>query len=89
MIDKKMKRVDLIGRKCRPLYPMVNGAGIGITPQTICTIRNVVKGHGLTIESEPCLHCGQYAHIAGVGREELTLVEEEQNADTSHQKEVV
>ena len=77
MIPTKYKGSDLIGRKCRPMYAFRNGAGNGVTPDTVCTIVNVVRGHGFVIETEKCPHCGQYAHISRIPRRDLELIEEE------------
>lgn len=41
------------------------------------TIANVVRGKGLYIKTEKCPHCGQYAYIIGVSREDLELIEED------------
>ena len=76
MIPMKYKGSDLIGKKCRPTRYIRNGAGDGITPKTVCTIVDVVRGHGFTIQTETCPHCGQYAYIRKVKREELELVDE-------------
>lgn len=76
MISKHLKGNDLIGRKCRPTKPIRNGAGDGVTENTICTIVDVVRGHGFDIQTEPCACCGQYAYIRGVSRSELNLMEE-------------
>lgn len=75
MIPLKYKGDELIGKKCRPVHNIRNGAGDGITPKTVCTIVDVVRGHGFTIQTEACPHCGQYAYIRKVKREELELVE--------------
>lgn len=75
MISLKYKGEDLIGKKCRPVHNIRNGAGDGITPTTVCTIVDVVRGQGFTIRTETCPHCGQYAYIRKVKREELELVE--------------
>ncbi len=75
MIPMKYKGSDLIGKKCRPTHNIRNGAGDGITPKTVCKIVDVVRGHGFTIQTETCQHCGQYAYIRKVKREELELVE--------------
>lgn len=75
MIDHRTKGEDLIGLKCRPCTPLRNGNGDGITPNTICTIVNVVRGHGITIETERCPHCGQYARIRRIHRNDLTLLD--------------
>lgn len=76
MIDRKYSGKDLIGRKCRPVRPIRNGGGEGVTQDTICTIVNVVRGHGFIIQSEKCPHCGQYAYISRISRNDLELLEE-------------
>lgn len=76
MIGKKYRREDLIGKKCRPVRDIQNGGGDGISPATICTIVNVVRGHGFKIKTEKCPCCGQYAYITGVSRDDLELIEE-------------
>lgn len=81
MIDKKFKCKDLIGKKCRPVRTVRNVAGYGITTGTICTIKDVVRGHGFTIQSDKCPHCGQFAHITRVNRQDLELVEGAENED--------
>lgn len=75
MIPMKYKGSDLIGKRCRPTRNIRNGAGDGITSKTVCKIVDVVRGHGFTIQTETCPHCGQYAYIRKVKREELELVE--------------
>ena len=77
MIDSKIKGADLVGRKCRPVHSIRNGGGHGITRTTICTIKAVVRGHGFTVETEPCPHCGQYTRISRIARADLELIEEE------------
>lgn len=79
MIPTKYKGEDLIGRRCRPLRNIRNGGGDGITPNTVCIITNVVRGHGFTIETVPCPCCGQYAHISRVRRCDLELLQEDNN----------
>lgn len=79
MIDKKYRREDLIGRKCRPVRNIRNGAGDGISPSTICKIVDVVRGHGFTIQTEKCPCCGQYAYITRVNRNDLELIEDVSN----------
>ena len=74
MIDPRLKGSDLIGRKCRPVRSIRNGSGQGITSDTICTIAAVVRGHGFTIQTEKCPHCGQYAYITRVARNDLELL---------------
>lgn len=76
MIPKKYNREQLIGKKCKPVCSIKNGAGECISPNTICTIKNVVRGHGLTIRTEPCEHCGQSAYITRVPRESLQLLDD-------------
>lgn len=77
MIDKKYRGEDLIGRRCRPVRNIRNGAGHGITPDTVCTIVSVVRGHGFVVQAEKCPYCGQYAWISRVSRNDLELIEEE------------
>lgn len=77
MIPIKYKAVDLIGRKCRPVCNMKNHGGAGITHATICTIVDVVPGHGFIIKTDACPHCGQRVYITHVSRNELELIEED------------
>lgn len=77
MIPTKYKRDDLIGKKCHPVHDIKNGGGAGITPATICTIVDVVRGHGFTIKTDVCPHCGQYAYIARIPRNCLELIKED------------
>lgn len=76
MIGQKYSGKDLIGRKCRPMRNIRNGGGQGITPETVCTIVSVARGHGFTIQTEKCPHCGQYAWITRVNRNDLELIAE-------------
>lgn len=78
MIDKKYRDEDLIGRKCRPVHNICNRAGQGITPNTVCTIVNVVRGHGFIVQTEKCPCCGQYTRISHVSRNDLELIGEEE-----------
>lgn len=77
MIDKKLRRDDLIGRKCRSSIPLINGKGEGVSEKTICTIVDVVRGKGIRIRTEKCPYCGQFGDIHAVPREKLDLIEEE------------
>ena len=77
MIPKNLKRDDLIGRKCRALRDIRNGIGQGISAGSICTIKDVVRGHGFIIQTEKCPHCGQYAYVTHVAREDLELISED------------
>lgn len=81
MIPKHLKAAELIGRKCRPISAIRNGAGDGITEKTVCIIDDVVRGHGFDVKTTPCPHCGQYAYIRGVKRSELILLEDEYVSD--------
>ena len=74
MISKKYKGVELKGKKAKVDYDIRNGGGQGISAGSTVSIVNVVRGKGLTIKTEKCPHCGQYAYITGVAREELTLL---------------
>lgn len=75
MIDRKYRGDELIGKKCRPLRNIRNGGGDGVSSTTVCTIVNVVRGHGFTIQTDKCPHCGQYTHISRVNRQDLELIE--------------
>ena len=75
MISKKYKGTELKGKKAKVDCDIRNGGGQGISAGSIVTIVNVVRGKGLTIKTEKCPHCGQYAYITGVSREILTLLE--------------
>lgn len=75
MIDKKYRGQDLIGQTCRPTVSFHNGGGAGVSPKTLCTIEDVVPGHGFTIKTEKCPHCGQYAFVTKVSRRDLELAE--------------
>jgi hypothetical protein len=59
-----------------------NGAGNGISKGTKVEVVSV--GRGFTIKTEKCPHCGQFAYIRGVMRDEVTYVE----ADNVHTTEV-
>lgn len=77
MIEKKYCGKDLVGKKCRPVRNICNGAGQGITAETICTIVSVVRGHGFIVQTEKCPCCGQYARISRVNRNDLELIEQD------------
>lgn len=79
MIPTSIKGNDLIDKRCRPVHPLRNGAGQGITPQSVCIITDVVRGHGISIRTEPCPHCGQCAYITGIDRSELELCDNQDN----------
>lgn len=74
MISRKCTGEVLKGKKVHCDVDMRNGAGCGVSAGTIATIKKVVRGKGLTIQTEKCPCCGQYAYITGVPREKLTLV---------------
>lgn len=76
MIAKKYKGVELKGKKAKVDCDIRNGAGQGIGKGSIVTIVGVVRGKGLTIKTEKCPHCGQYAYITGVSREKITLLKD-------------
>lgn len=76
MIDKKYHGRDLIGQTCRPTVSLRNGGGHGVSRNTLCTIKDVVRGHGFIIETQECPHCGQYARISRVNRCDLELANE-------------
>ena len=74
MISRKYRADELVGRKCRPTRKIKNGAGMVITPDTVCTIRSA--HYGVEIETEKCECCGMYAIIGHIPREDLELIEE-------------
>ncbi len=76
MIPKKYTAALLEGRYATTERRMRNGAGEGISAGAIVRIRRVVRGKGLEIETEKCPHCGQFAVISRVSREDLTLLPE-------------
>lgn len=75
-IPKKMTSQELEGRIVYVLRKLQNRGGDGISPGTIATIKRVVRGQGITIETAKCPCCGQYAYITGVKRSDLSLVPE-------------
>lgn len=77
MIDRRLRRDDLIGKKCRVLRGFRNRGRQGVSKDAICTIKNVVRGSGFIIETDKCPHCGQYAYITHVSREDLELISED------------
>lgn len=52
MIPKKYSGDELRNRFCRPVRKIRNGGGAAVSPETICRIVDVVRGHGFTIETE-------------------------------------
>lgn len=75
MIPKKYSGDELRNKLCHPVRKIKNGGGQAISPETICRIVSVVRGHGFTIETEKCIHCGQSAYISRISREDLELIE--------------
>lgn len=84
MIPKKYSGEELKNRYCRPVRKIKNGAGAVISPDTICRIVNVVRGHGFIIETVKCSHCGQSAYISHIAREDLELIENPMMDDLAH-----
>lgn len=72
MISRRYKADELVGKKCRPIHSIKNGAGMVITPDTVCTI--VSAHYGVEIKTEKCPHCGMYASISRIPREDLELL---------------
>ena len=77
MISRKYRADELIGRKCRPTHEIKNGAGMVITPDTVCTIR--FAHYGVEIKTEKCECCGMYAIISRIPRADLELIEESED----------
>ncbi len=65
-----------LGKTVFVLKRLINGAGDGVSPGTIGTIKDVVRGKGITFETAKCPCCGQFAYITGVNRSDLTLAPE-------------
>ena len=76
MIAKKLTAKDLIGKTVFVLKKLRNRAGEGVSPGTIATIKNVVRGRGITIETAKSPCCGQFSCITGVNRNDLSLTPE-------------
>lgn len=72
MISRRYKADELVGKKCRPIHSIKNGAGMVITRDTVCTI--VSAHYGVEIKTEKCPHCGMYASISRIPREDLELL---------------
>ena len=77
MIDRKLKRDELIGRRCQVMRDLENRGGQGLSKGTICTIKDVVRGNGFIIQTDRCPHCGQYAYVTHVSRNDLELMIQE------------
>ena len=54
-----------------------NRGGRGLSRGTICTIKDVVRGNGFIIQTDRCPHCGQYAYVTHVSRNDLELIQED------------
>ncbi len=74
MIPRRYRSNELIGRKCKPVHSIRNGAGIVITPDTVCTIRSA--HYGVEVSTEKCPCCGMYCIISRISRDELELIDE-------------
>ena len=77
MIDKKLNRDALIGKKCRIMRDLENRSGHGCSEGTVCTIVDVIRGHGFAIQTDKCPHCGQYTYFTHVSRNDLELMIQE------------
>ena len=75
MIDKKLNGERLVGRLCRPVREIRNGAGMIVTRDTVCEIWSVTPGSGFSIVTEKCPCCGMKAYITHVKRHEIELVD--------------
>ena len=75
-IPQKLTSQELEGKTVYVLCKLQNRGGEGVSPGTIATIKRVVRGQGITIETEKCPYCGQYAYITGVNQSDLSLVPE-------------
>ena len=77
MIPLKLTRDELAGKYCRPLRRIRNRAGAVVDENTICTITDVVRGHGFTIQTDECPCCHVAVRITGISRDSLELVDAE------------
>lgn len=77
MIDKKLNRDALIGKKCRIMRDLENRSGHGCSAGKVCTIVDVIRGHGFAIQTDKCPHCGQYTYFTHVSRNDLELMIQE------------
>ena len=75
MIPQEYTGDMMKGKKVKVDREIRNRAGAGVTPGTVAVITNVVRGRGLSIKTEPCPHCGMFAYITGVSRNDVTLIE--------------
>lgn len=75
MITKSYTREKLVGKTAICEEDIRNHGGEGVSKGSLVTIKNIVRGKGITIRTETCPVCGQYAYISGVDRECLTLLD--------------
>lgn len=78
MISKAYTGEMLRGRKALCLKDIANMGGHGTCAGSVVKIVNVVRGKGITIKTEKCPYCGQYAYITRVARQDLELLELEE-----------
>ena len=67
----------MIGKKCRIMRDLENRSGHGCSAGTVCTIVDVIRGHGFAIQTDKCPHCGQYTYFTHVSRNDLELMIQE------------
>lgn len=73
LIKHSLSRESLIGKKVVPVHSISNRNGNTVDKGTVCTIVDMVKGKGITIQTPKCSECGQSVLIKGIKREELEL----------------
>ncbi len=76
MIPKNMRSKDMVGMNVRTTKTIRNGAGIVVPQGKIVKICSF--GRAFTIKTEECSHCGLSAYISGVKRDEVELLETDQ-----------
>ncbi len=65
---------DYVGRRVRTLRKMGNGYG-SIPAGTECRVRGTWRS-GVSIETDPCPHCGMALYISQVHRNDVALLED-------------
>jgi hypothetical protein len=73
MIPKRMKADEIVGRMATLDSDICNGAGLAIAKGS--KVKIVRASYGIEIKTEICSHCGQYAYISKLKRDDLTLID--------------
>lgn len=75
-IPKRLTGEMLKGMKARVVRTFRNGAGSVAHAGATVTIKSVVRGKGLTVQTAECPMCHQSGYFARVSREDLDLIVE-------------